>query len=206
MTQQQTRAQLIDERQETHDLWERFQEWLKESLFIVPLSFLVGAVLLALAMNAVDINLLSLSNLPGFWLGRTDQAVTVVTVIASSMLAFLAVVFSVTLVALQLASQQYSPRVVHTYQRAPLTKVALSLFIATFVYSLVLLAKVLRTDLEWIPISSLLVAILLVFASLIFFVAFLRAILLMMRVAHTISNIADETRQTVEELFPPEDS
>jgi uncharacterized membrane protein len=121
------------------------------------------------------------------------------------MLAFLAVIFSVTLVALQLASQQYSPRVVHTFERSGVTRVTLSLFLATFVFSMVLLSATLLTERQQVTLVTVLVAILLVFASLITFVAFLRAILVMLRVAYTISNIAAETRQAIQRQFPPEE-
>jgi uncharacterized membrane protein len=166
---------------------------------------MIGAVLLALALRRVDHYLLSLAEIPAWWLGNIDTVVTVTTVISSSMLAFLAVVFSVTLVALQLASQQYSPRVVHTFERSGLTKVTLSLFLATFVFSMVLLSEVLRTGRQQVTLASVMVAILLVFASLIFFVAFLRATLVMLRVAYTISDIAGETRQAIQRHFPAED-
>jgi uncharacterized membrane protein len=109
-------------------------------------------------------------------------------------------------VALQLASQQYSPRVVHTFERSGLTKATLSVFLATFAFSMVLLSATLLTDREQVTLVTVLVAVLLVFASLIFFVAFLRAILVMLRVAYTISNIADETRQAIEYQFPAEDA
>jgi uncharacterized membrane protein len=206
MSQAETRAQLVDERQETHDNWRIFCAWFEDSLIVVPILFLIGAVVLALVMDSVDRYLLSLGKIPPWWLGTTGTAITVTTVISSSMLSFLAVVFSITLVALQLASQQFSPRVVRTFERSPLSKVALSLFIATFAYSLVLLTKALRTDLEQIPIASVLVAILLVFASLIVFVAFLRSILVMMRLANTISKIAHETHQAISYEFPAERS
>ena len=45
-------------------------------------------------------------------------------------LTFTGVVFSITLVALQMASTQYSPRVLRTFVRKPVTKLALSTFIA----------------------------------------------------------------------------
>ena len=60
----------------------------------------------------------------------------------AALLTFTGVVFSITLVALQMASTQYSPRVLRTFVRKPVTKLALSIFIATFVYSLALLARV----------------------------------------------------------------
>jgi uncharacterized membrane protein len=205
MSQPKTRAQLVDERQERSYTWRRFREWLQDSLFVVPLLFLIGAVLLALALRRVDHYLLSIPEIPPWWLGNTDTVVTVTTVISSSMLAFLAVVFSVTLVALQLASQQFSPRVVRTFERSGMTKVTLSLFMATFVFSMVLLSAELRAARQQVTLVSVMVAVLLVFASLIVFVAFLRAVLIMLRVAYTISDIADETRQAIQRHFPAED-
>ena len=206
MSQPKTRAQRVEEGQERSYTWRLFREWLQDSLFVVPILFMIGAALLALALIRVDHYLLSLPGVPAWWLGSTGTAVSVTSVIASSMLAFLAVVFSVTLVALQLSSQQYSPRVVHTFERSGLTKVTLSLFLATFVFSMVLLSATLLTEREQVTLVSVLVAILLVFASLILFVAFLRAILVMLRVAYTISNIAGETRRAIRRPFPPEDA
>jgi uncharacterized membrane protein len=52
-------------------------------------------------------------------------------VIAASMLTFGGVVFTITLVALQLASAQLSPRVLRTFVRSSLTKVEFGLFLAT---------------------------------------------------------------------------
>jgi uncharacterized membrane protein len=206
MSQPKKRAQLVDERQERSYTWRRFREWLQDSLFVVPLLFLIGAILLALALRRVDHYLVSIPGVPAWWLGNTGTVVSVTTVISSSMPAFLAVVFSVALVALQLASQQYSPRVLRTFERSGMTKVTLSLFMATFVFSMVLLSAELRAARQQVTLVSVMVAVLLVFASLIVFVAFLRAVLIMLRVAYTITNIADETRQAIQHQFPPEHS
>ena len=60
-------------------------------------------------------------------------------IIASSMLTFVGVVFTITLVALQLASAQLSPRVIRTFVRAGVTKLAFGLFLATFAYAIVVI-------------------------------------------------------------------
>jgi uncharacterized membrane protein len=52
------------------------------------------------------------------------------------MLTFLGVVFSITLVAVQMGSAQFSPRVVRTFSRSSITKVTLGTFMATFIYAL----------------------------------------------------------------------
>ena len=68
--------------------------------------------------------------------GEVASAQNVLTTIAAAMLAFMAVVFSATLVALQLASGQFSPRVLRTFQRDRRTQVVQGTFLATFVYTL----------------------------------------------------------------------
>ncbi len=78
----------------------------------------------------------------GLFPTNLDDARTLLATIATALLTFTGVVFSITLVALQMASTQYSPRVLRTFVRKPVTKLALSTFIATFVYSLTLLARV----------------------------------------------------------------
>jgi uncharacterized membrane protein len=120
------------------------------------------------------------------------------------MLSFLAVVFSVTVVALQLASQQFSPRVLGTFSRSRVVKIALGLFVSTFAYSLVLLVELSRQEEAEVPIVSLMVAILLVFASIIVFVEFVKTLLNMIRVGHIISIVADETREAIIDNYPPE--
>ena len=61
-------------------------------------------------------------------------------VMASSMLTFVGVVFAITLVGLQLASSQLSPRVIRTFVRSGVTKTAFGVFLATFAFAVTGLA------------------------------------------------------------------
>jgi uncharacterized membrane protein len=124
--------------------------------------------------------------------------------VASSVISFLAIVFSISLVALQLANQQYSPQVISIFERADSTKVALSLFIATFVYSFILLIEVLRINLEQITIISILSNILLIFGCLIVFIVFMKSIMLMIRVTYIIAIITENTREAIDDNLPQE--
>ena len=63
---------------------------------------------------------------------RASSAEALLGIIAASMLTFVGVVFTITLVALQLASAQLSPRVIRTFVRSGVTKLAFGLFLATF--------------------------------------------------------------------------
>ena len=71
---------------------------------------------------------------------RTTTADTMLQVMSSSMLTFVGVVFAITLVGLQLASSQLSPRVIRTFVRSGVTKVAFGFFLATFSFAVTGLA------------------------------------------------------------------
>ena len=69
------------------------------------------------------------------------SAATFAAAIAAATLAFVAVVFATTLVAIQLAASQYSPRTVRIFIRSRITRVTLGLFLATFVFSVIILVS-----------------------------------------------------------------
>lgn len=58
------------------------------------------------------------------------------------MITFTALVFSITIVVLQLTSSQFSPRVLRTFLHDRFNQLALGLFVATFVYAMRLLRAV----------------------------------------------------------------
>jgi uncharacterized membrane protein len=85
----------------------------------------------------------------------------VLSVIATSMLTFTGLVFSITMLVLQAASSQLSPRVMRTFLRDRGNQVVLGLFVPTFVYTLLVLHEVrapIETDPGFVPSLSILVA------------------------------------------------
>ena len=173
MTKDKIRAQPLHEKTKLIYFWQRFREWNKGSLLFYPIVFLLGSILLVRILRQVDLYLLANVDLPDWWMVKASIGVTITTLVASSVLSFLAIVFSISLVALQLANQQYSPRVITIFEQSPTTKIALSLFIATFVFSFMLMTEILRTSLERISIASLFVNFLLIFACLFVFIIFM---------------------------------
>ena len=115
------------------------REWRRESLWLWPA---VAALAAWAAGDLAARDLHSFTLHQGFFPTDLDDARTLLSTIAAALLTFTGVVFSITLVALQMASTQYSPRVLRTFVRKPVTKLALATFIATFVYALDLLARV----------------------------------------------------------------
>ena len=85
------------------------------------------------------------------------------------MISVVAVVLGLTVVALQVASSQYSPRLLGNFLRDRPNQIVLSVFVATFAYSMAGLSQSAYTA-AWLAVTG---AILLLFASLGFLVFFI---------------------------------
>ena len=177
------------------------REWRRESLWLWPA---LAAVAAWVAGDIAARYLHSFTFHEGLFPTNLDDARTLLATIAAALLTFTGVVFSITLVALQMSSTQYSPRVLRTFVRKPVTKLALATFIATFVYSLTLLARVgTTTAAHTVPQGAVGLAYLLVMASVLVFVVFVHSTVRSMRVSYVIQAVFNETLQAIQTLFVP---
>lgn len=178
------------------------RETLRNSLWFTPTIFVVGAIAAAAFLTRLDYDISADHDLAALFAENAEDARTIVATIATSMLTFMGVVFSITLVALQVASGQYSPRVVRSFVRNRTTKLTLGTFMATFVFSLFVLGTFETSQSNgavFVPVLSVVAAELLVLATLFVFIAFVHSIVQAMRVTYVIEGIAQETRQSIEE-------
>jgi uncharacterized membrane protein len=111
-----------------------FREYLRGALWAMPTL----AVLVALVAGSI----LSLVTIPAnsqlapvLFQGTADDARALLIGIASTMITVIALVLGLTVVALQLASTQFSPRLLRNFLRDLTNQLALSSFVATFAYS-----------------------------------------------------------------------
>ena len=126
--------------------------------------------------------------------------------IAAAMLAFIAVVFATTLVAIQLAASQYSPRTVRVFIRTRVTRVTLGLFLANFVFALVVVISnrsAVTSAKPFAPVVSVSVLLILTLATVFGFVAYLHGVVRLMRVQYLLETIATESRSAIDANFPP---
>jgi len=199
-------AQPIRKESETSILWHRIRLRIRDSLFSYPVVFFGVTILLAMILRQVDLYLMTNLNLPDAWMISPSSGATFSSLAASSVLSLVAIVFSISLVVMQLANQQYSPRVLAIFEQSKTTKFTLSLSFATFVYSVILLTTLLRVSVARVPIVSLCMNFALLFVSLIAFLVFMKSILTMIRVSYIISVISAETSQSIQNNLPPGDA
>lgn len=170
-------------------------------MWFVPTVFVIAALVLSsVAIWIDDTNRLSSVWLPGMTPGSTAS---ISSTIASGMLAFTAVVFSTTLVAIQLAGGQYSPRIVRVFVRSRLTHIALGTFLATAVFAINVLAHTRDGTRTHVPIASLTILYALVFLILVMFIGFANGIVQLLRVQYLLRSVARDGRRAIDGYLPP---
>ena len=140
--------------------------------------------------------------------GGPDAARDVLTTIASAMISTTGVVFSITMVVLQLASSQFTPRVLGGFLGSRVVQSTFGVFIGTFVFSVTVLRSVLdRTDTSagFVPRVSVSFSFVLAMACVAFLLAFIRHITNMIQVNRVISRVGAQTRALADQLFPEEE-
>ena len=117
---------------------------LRTSLWFVPSLEVVAAVGLFIGTLAADRAAYRGDfGLPGWVIsGSADAARQILTAIAAAIITVVGVVFSIILVTLTLASTQFGPRMLRNFIRDRGTQVTLGTFVATFVYSVLVLGSV----------------------------------------------------------------
>ncbi|KOG42908.1 DUF2254 domain-containing protein [Streptomyces resistomycificus] len=126
-----------------------------------------------------------------------NDAKAVVTTVSSAMMTFIGVVFSISLVAVQMASGQFSPRVVRIFVRSRITKATFAVFLSTFLLTLlVLTAYDSEPDprrVSSVPLIQSLLTLAMVMLSLVLFVMYVNTTLRLMRISQVIARIVGES-------------
>jgi uncharacterized membrane protein len=182
----------------------RFVRRLRDKFWALPLLCAVLSVLHGLGLTAIDDVLDTSLRLPFLFAGGPEGARALLSAIITSMISFTGLVFSITIVVLQLTSSQFSPRVIRTFLRDWVNQIALGVFVATFVYALVVLRAVrgtAQTETS-VPQISITVAFGFVLASVVVFLVYIDHIAQSIRAATIVDRIAEETRGVLERRHP----
>jgi uncharacterized membrane protein len=122
-------------------LFRKFAANVGSSLWFVP----VMCVLVGVAIYFVTITLdraFDYQALPEQLVGRPTSANAILTTIAVSMVSLATLVLTITMVVVQLAMGQFSPRIVQRILRDRPSQLAVGLFVATFVHAVLTIREV----------------------------------------------------------------
>lgn len=176
----------------------RLREYLRSSLWFIPSLCVIAAI--ALAFGSAQLDFALAEDMPGlvFLEVGAASARTFLSALSSSMISLTALVFSITIVVLQLASSQFSPRVLRTFFRDRRTQFSLGVFVATFTYSMLVLREVGDGQVPQISIS---IAFLLALLSIAVFVSYIHHVADSIRVSSIVQAIASEARSLIRTIY-----
>src|SRR5277367_5838787 len=171
--------------------WRR--EQLRTNLWLVPVVQTLGIVVLFGITYTVDRAAYDgWIQFPSWVLnGSADSARVVLATVAAAIITVVGIVFSITIVALTLASTQFGPRMLRNFVRDPGTQVSLGTFVASFCYAMVALVSVGGGPHgDFVPHLSITVTFMLTLADVAVLIFFLNHIASMIQLPVVIARIA----------------
>ena len=126
----------------------------------------------------------------------------ILTTIAVSMVSLATLVLTITMVVVQLAMGQFSPRIVQTFLRDKPSQLAIGLFVATFVHAMVAMREVQFDGDGQVPGVAVAVSYFLVVSSIAMLVIYVDHIGRSLRVSALIELVGNDTRRLLDEQYP----
>jgi len=172
----------------------RLREHLDTALWPIPCLFGLAGLLVGMVVWRLD-------RWGGWALFDFDRggAAALLVAIVGATLTFMGTAFSVLLVVVQFASTQLSPRALRVSLSDPLYKVTLGLFVASFVYTMTILA---RTSGSFVPQLGLSLAVILVAASLVAYVILISHLRRSMRPVIVAARVGEHGRRALARIYP----
>ncbi|MEV0268834.1 DUF2254 domain-containing protein [Hamadaea sp. NPDC050747] len=174
-----------------------FRERVRESLLFLPLVMVACAVVIAFLLADLDARHDIAVN--GVFSFSPDVAITLLGTIAGAVITTAGVVFSLLVVSLQLASGQFSPRVLRGFWRDRGGQVLVGLLMSTFVFCVLTLARI-DSDQPSAPTLTINFALILALLSVLAIVVYLDRISRQQYVGRIMQRVSGETRKLITQL------
>ena len=171
--------------------WRR--EALRTNLWLVPVLETVAVVLLFAVTYTFDRSAYDgVIHYPSWVLsGTADVARVLLATVAAAIITVVGIVFSITIVALTLASTQFGPRMLRNFVRDPGTQLSLGTFVASFCYAMIALVSVGGGPHgDFVPHLSITVTLVFTLLDVAVLIFFLNHIATMIQLPVVIANIA----------------
>ena len=183
--------------------WRKIAVSVGSSLWFVPVMCVLAGAAISFGMISLD-RAFEYRAIPQTLVGRPTSATAILTTIAVSMVSLAALVLTITMVVVQLAMGQFSPRIVQRILRDKPSQLAIGLFVATFVHAVLTIREVLdRGDgTGQVPGLAVATSYLLVIASIAALVIYVHHLGQSLRVSAMIELVGKDTRKLVERRYP----
>lgn len=180
--------------------WTALRDYLRGALWFLPTVAVVASLAAGFGLSRLRPSEDSLLGRLAFQ-GDADDARQLLIVVAATMITVTGLVFSVTIVAIQIASAQFSPRLLRNFLRDRGNQLVLATFVSTFAYSFAGLHTV-GTPTgsgEFVPRVAISGSMVLALASLGMLVYFVHHMAHEIQVDHIMRDVERRTLEVIEE-------
>jgi uncharacterized membrane protein len=195
--------QLISERLQSV---EALRIRLAQSLFFLPFMMVLASLVLSQVTVQID-RRIAPDVLPEWFQATVPSSRAILSAIAGGTITAASIVFSLTLVAVQLAASQFSPRVLRGFLGDRFQQLVVGTVVGTFSYSLLVLREVRAADEggsnAFLPQVSIAVALLFAILALTAVLASIDHTAKGLRVGSVADDIMNSTIGVIERLFDP---
>jgi uncharacterized membrane protein len=176
---------------------------LRSSIWFVPVLCVLAGAAISFGTIALD-RAFDYEAIPRSLVGGPDAANAILSTVAASMVSLTALVLTITMVVVQLAMGQFSPRIVQRILRDKPSQLAIGLFVATFVHAILAVREVTNNGdgTGRVPGIAVLAAFVLVFASIVVLVVYVQHIGQALRVSALIELVGKDTRALLDRVYP----
>lgn len=180
---------------------------LTSSFWFIPMLIILFSIAFASGLITLDrlIDFKAFEFFKNILTESADSARSVLSTISGAMIGVAGTVFSITLVALTLASSQFGSRLLRNFMHERLNQIVLGTYISTYVYCLIVLNVVKDNDNEvFIPTLSIFIAILIAIANIILLIIFIHHISISIQADKVIADISTALMANIENIFSEE--
>ncbi len=180
-------------------IWQK----LNSTFWFIPIMLVIVSVIFAFLFIYIDyeLQLKPYGILKYIYAGSADSARSILSTIAGAMIGVAGTVFSITLVALTLASSQFGSRLLRNFMYDTVNQTVLGSFVATFIFCLLVLNSVRGGEVfQFIPVLSVFVSIALGIMNIILLIIFIHHIATTIQSDKIISDISNGLFNQLDEL------
>lgn len=183
-----------------YNLWEK----LRTSYWFIPSLMAVAALFVAFGANRLDEVWTPEWLWESGWAYKNEPegARELLSTAAGGIIGVTGVVFSITVVALSLASQQFGPRLLYNFMRDRGNQFVFGTFIATYLYCLLIMRTIRQGEESFVPHLSVFIAFVLVLLSLGVLIYFIHHVAESIQAMTVITVVHEDLQKKIETLFP----
>lgn len=185
-----------------------FLEQIRTSFWFIPSLMAFLAIVLSYVMVQLDkYEILHVGLLDTLlYSGSAEGSRSVLSIISGSMITVAGVVFSITIVALTMAASQFGSRLLRNFMEDKVNQVVLGAFIATFIYSLLVLQSIHYDGSEiFVPRLATTLSLILALVDFGILIYFFHHVSTLLQAEKVIESVSRELSNTINKLFPDKD-